>query len=77
FVEEAASELLQPNYSLDLPYLQEVGAISRLDCWREIARSVVDDVEITPRLPSYAGETLSPISPESPAGGTYYEELQT
>ncbi|NMC21575.1 MAG: HDOD domain-containing protein, partial [Thermogutta sp.] len=47
FVEEAASELLQPNYSLDLPYLQEVGAISRLDCWREIARSVVDDVEIT------------------------------
>lgn len=68
FVEEAASELLQPNYSLDLPYLENIGAVPKLDRWREIARSVVEELEIVPRLLSYAGDILSPISPAIPVG---------
>lgn len=77
FVEEAASELLQPNYALDLPYLEDVGAIPQLDRWREIARCVVDGLEIAPHLLSYAGEVLAPVSAAIPVGGVYSGELQS
>ncbi len=76
FVEEAASELLQPNHSLDLPYLEDIGAISRLDRWRAIARDVVEELEIAPRLLNYAGEVLTPVSTAIPVGGIYSEERQ-
>lgn len=74
-VEESTSELLCPNYPLDLSYLEKVGVLSKLDRWRTIAHSVMEELEIAPDAFRITEDVLSPICAELPAGWSLHEEL--
>lgn len=74
-VEESAPELLGPNYPFDLSYLEDVGVLSKLDRWREIARSVMKKLEVAPGALRVTEEVLSPVPADLPAGWSLHEEL--
>ncbi|GAB4137911.1 HDOD domain-containing protein [Thermopirellula anaerolimosa] len=66
-VDQAMSEMLHPNHPLDALYLQDVGVISRIDRWQQIAGAVVEEFELAPRLLRYTGEIFSPTATHIPA----------